>query len=331
MDYRQLGQTDMRVSAIGVGGYPFGPPLLGQAECTAVVNAAIEHGINFFDTSDVYGQGQSEDLLGVALQGKRDSIYLSTKFNLRNLNGQTPRQRILARAEEALRKLKTNHIDLFQVHYASPEVPHEELLGPLNDLVTQGKVRYIGNCNTSAWRTLEEFGGSERNGWARFQSTQNHYSLLYRHAELELLPFCHKYQFSLIAYFPLGGGWLTGTYRPGQPPPPGSRADKVPTGIVTRLRSERVDRLVPRLEAFAGEHGHTVVELAIAWVLSHPEVGVALTGFDRPEHVAANVPGADWKLTPEERAELDDITSLWSGIDAATESFGGPAARPNVR
>lgn len=329
MDYRQLGQTDMRVSAIGVGGYPFGPPLLGQAECTAVVDAAIEHGINFFDTSDVYGQGQSEDLLGVALEGKRDQIYLSTKFNLRNLNGQSPRDRIFGRAEEALRKLKTDHIDLFQVHYASPSVPHEELIGPLNELVEQGKVRYIGNCNTSAWRTLEEFQVSEQRGWARFQSTQNHYSLLYRHAELELMPFCNKYGFSLIAYFPLGGGWLTGTYRPGQPPPAGSRADKVPTGIVTRLRSERVDSIVPKLEAWAGEHGHTINELAIAWVLSHPEVAVSLTGFDRPEHVAANAPGADWKLTDDERAELDAITSWWSGADAATES-AEPPARPNV-
>ena len=189
MEYRQLGQTDMRVSAIGVGGYPFGPPLLGQDETTAVINAALEHGINFFDTSDVYGQGQSEDLLGVALEGKRDAIYLSTKFNLKNLDGQTPRERIFARCEEALRKLKTDHIDLFQVHYATPDLPHEELMGPLNELVDQGKVRYIGNCNTASWRIHEQVVTAEAKGLARFQSTQNHFSLLYRHVELELLPF----------------------------------------------------------------------------------------------------------------------------------------------
>lgn len=329
MEYRKLGQTDMNVSAIGVGGYPFGPPLLGQAETTAVVDAALEHGINFFDTSDVYGGGQSEDLLGVALEGKRDQIYLSTKFNLRNLNGQTPRERIFARAEEALRKLKTDHIDLFQVHYATPDVPHEELMGPMNELIEQGKVRYIGNCNTASWRIHEQMITSQEKGIARFQSTQNHFSLLYRHAELELLPFCRKYEISLIPYFPLGGGWLTGTYRPGEAPPAGTRADKVPTGIVTRLRSDRVDDLVPKLETFAGEHGHTVVELALAWVLSHPEVGVTLCGFDKPEHVASNVPGADWHLSEEERAELDTITNWWSGVDAATEtSF--PPVRPTV-
>ena len=152
MQYRQLGTTDMRVSVIGVGGYPFGPPLCDQAETTAVVDAAIEHGINFFDTSDVYGQGRSEDQLGVALDGKRDQVYLSTKFNFLDLGSQSPRDRIFMRCDEALRKLKTDHIDLFQPHHDSPEIPHEELLGPLNELVEQGKVRYIGNCNTAAWR-----------------------------------------------------------------------------------------------------------------------------------------------------------------------------------
>ena len=327
MRYRNLGTTDMNVSAIGVGGYPFGPPLLGQSETTAVVDAAFEAGINFFDTSDVYGGGQSEDLLGVALEGKRDKVYLSTKFNLRNLNGVTPRERIFARCEEALRKLKTDHIDLFQVHYASPEAPLEDLLGPLNELVEQGKVRYIGNCNTAAWRIREQLMFSEEHGLAKFVSTQNHYSLLYRHPELELMSFCKAFDFSLIPYFPLGGGWLTGVYRPGEAPPAGSRADKVPTGIVTRLRSDRVDSLIPQLETFAGEHGHTLVELALAWVISHPEVGVALCGFDRPEHVWSNVTATDWVLTAEERAELDRITSWWEGTDAVIESVD-PPVRP---
>ena len=329
MEYRRLGATDMDVSVIGAGGYPFGPPLLGQDETTAVVHRAIECGINFFDTSDVYGGGQSEDFLGNALVGKRDAIYLSTKFNLRDLGDQTPRDRIFARCEEALRKLHTDHIDLFQVHYSTPEVPHEELLGPLDDLVQQGKVRYIGNCNTASWRWLEEIETSRANGMAEFQSTQNHYSLLYRHAEVELIPFCRAYGRSLLAYFPLGGGWLTGTYRPGEPPPEGSRAAKVPTGIVTRLRSERVDRLVPMLESFAGERGHTITELALAWVIAHPEVVLALTGFDRPEHVEANVKGADWKLTAEDMDEFDALTSWWEGRNAIIDS-ATPPPRPDV-
>jgi aryl-alcohol dehydrogenase-like predicted oxidoreductase len=329
VEYRQFGSTDLRVSVIGVGGYPFGPPLLGQEETTAVVNAALDAGINFFDTSDVYGGGQSEAQLGLALRGKRDDLVLSTKFNFLNMGNQTSRERIFARCEEALRKLGTDHIDLFQVHYASPGVPHEELLGPLTELVQQGKVRYIGNCNTASWRFHEELTVSRDKGLERFISTQNHFSLLYRHAEVELLPFCQAHDIALLPYFPLAGGWLAGTYRPGEPPPPGSRADKVPTGIVTRMRSERVDVLLPLLEAFARERGHTIVELALAWVLSHPEVPLAITGFDRPEHVAASVTATDWHLNDDERAELDGITSWWSG-QAAIIDIATPPPRPRA-
>lgn len=327
MEYRKLGQTDMRVSVIGAGGYPFGPPLIDQSQTTAVVHKAIDLGINFFDTSDVYGNGQSEVQLGNAIRGKRDQIYLSTKFNFRDLGDQSPRARIFARCEEALQKLQTEHIDLFQVHFSSPEVPHAELIGPLDELVQQGKVRYIGNCNTSAWRWHEELMVSRADHKTEFQSTQNHYSLLYRHAELELIPFCRAYGKSLLAYFPLAGGWLTGTYRPGEPYPVGSRAAKVPTGIVTRIRSERVERLVPQIETFAQERGHSVVELALAWVISHAEVGLALTGFDRPEHVEANVKAAEWKLSDDDLDELDALTSWWEGTNAAIDS-ANPASWP---
>ena len=323
MQYRTLGNTDMRVSVIGTGGYPFGPPLLDQTQTTAVVDRAIERGINFFDTSDVYGGGRSEELLGNALKGKRDDVYVSTKFNLRDLGPQTPRDRIFARCEEALRKLHTDHLDLYQPHHATPSVPHEELLGALTELVEQGKVRYVGNCNTAAWRMHEELIAAREKGLAEFVSTQNHYSLLFRHVELELLPFARTYGVSLLAYFPLGGGWLTGTYRPGAPPPPGSRADKVPAGIVSRLRSERVDALVPQLERFAQDRGHSLAELALAWVLSHQEVALCLTGFDEPAHVDANVGAADWELTAEERAELDAMTAWWDGHDAVIDSTGG--------
>ena len=329
MRYRRIGGSDLEASVIGVGGYPFGPPLLDQEQTTAVVKAALDAGITFFDTSDVYGQGYSETYLGNALRGHRDQVILSTKFNLVGLGSATPRERIFARIDEALRKLHTDHVDLFQVHYSSPHVPHEELLGPLNELVQAGKVRAIGNCNTASWRMHEELITARVNGFAEFISTQNHYSLLYRHPEVELMPYLRAQGNSLLAYFPLGGGWLTGTYRPGQPVPAGSRADKVPTGIVTRLRSERVDALVPRIEAFAKQAGRPVVEVALAWVLAHPEVAVALTGLDRPEHVAANVKAADWVLTPDEQAELDAITSWWDGANAVIDN-DGPPVRPGA-
>ncbi|MEX2599893.1 MAG: aldo/keto reductase [Dehalococcoidia bacterium] len=327
MEYRQIGSSEFKATAIGVGGYPFGPPFLDQADTSLVVDAAIDAGLNFFDTSDVYGSGKSEEQLGAALKGKRDRVMVATKFNLRNLDGQTAKERIFARCDEALRKLRTDYIDLFQAHHATPHVPHEELLEPLTELVRMGKVRAIGNGNTASWRLHEELAVSWENDFASFVSTQNHYSLLHRHPEVELMPFCRAHNVSLLPYFPLGGGWLTGTYRPGEPPPPDSRAAKAPTGIVTRLRSPRVDSIVPRLEAFAQERGRTIYELALAWVLSHPEVAVALVGFDKPEHVHANLRALEWKLTPEERAELDAITNWWDGGAAVVDS-DGPAPRP---
>ncbi len=327
MEYRRLAQTDLQVSVIGAGGYPFGPPFLGQDETTAVVRRALDLGVNFFDTSDVYGQGQSEELLGNALRGLRAQICLSTKFNFRNLGRQSPRDRIVARCEEALRNLQTDYIDLFQVHFSSPEIPHEEMLGALNDLVLQGKVRYIGNCNTASWRWHEEIAVSRAHNFAEFESTQNHYSLLFRHPEPELLPFCRAYRKSLLAYFPLAGGWLAGAYEPGQPFPKGSRADKAPAGIATRIRSDRVEHLVPQLRAFASERGRTMAEISLAWVISHPEVALALAGFDRPEHVDLNVRAADCKLSQNDLAELDAITSWWEGRNAAIDS-ANPAPRP---
>lgn len=320
MEYRRIGETDLEASVIGAGGYPFGPPLLDEMQSALVIEKAYEMGINFFDTSDVYGKGESEAFLGKAVQGFRKNIILSSKFNLNNLEGKSPRQRIFDRCEEALTKLRTEYLDLFQVHFSSPGVPHDELLGPLNDLVQEGKVRYLGNCNTYSWRWLEELQFSKENQFFGFESTQNHYSLLYRHPELELIPFCREYKKSLLAYFPLAGGWLTGIYRPGMPYPPGSRASKVPTGIVTRMQSERVDRLVQVLEEFAHQRGHSLYELALAWVISHPEVAVTLTGFDQPIHVEKNLRAIDWKLSTEEMDELNTLTAWWDGSDAAIDS-----------
>lgn len=320
MEYRKIGQTDLKASVIGTGGYPFGPPLLDQVQSAQVIEKAYEMGINFFDTSDVYGQGQSEIFLGKAVQGFRKNIILSSKFNLNNLEGKSPRQRIYDRCEEALTKLRTDYLDLFQVHFSTPDVPHDELLGPLNELVEEGKVRYLGNCNTYSWRWLEELQFSRQNKLPEFESSQNHYSLLHRHPELELIPFCREHGKSLLAYFPLGGGWLTGIYEPGKPYPAGSRAAKVPTGIVTRMRSERVDRLVPVLEEFAHQRGHSLYELALAWVISHHEVAVTLTGFDQPEHVEKNLRALDWKLSTSEIDELDNLTSWWDGSNAIIDN-----------
>ncbi len=324
MEYRQLGSSDLRPSVIGMGGFPFGPPLLDQAMTTRVLDQALDLGVNYIDTSDIYAGGRSEEFIGAAIKGKRERFILASKFNLRDLGEERPRQRIMRKCEESLRKLQTDHMDLYQIHQAAPWATPEEIMRPLDDLVRQGKVRYVGACNYASWRHMEALATATQHGLSPFVSTQNHYNLLYRHVELELLPFCRAYNVGFIPYFPLAGGFLTGAYRPGAPPPPGSRADIQPMGIVGRIRSHRTEQLLVQLEEFAQGHGHPVGELALAWLLSHPELTVAITGSDNPDHVAANVRAAEWRLTPEERAEVDAITSWWDGAGAAVDTTGGP-------
>ena len=323
MEHRKLGSTDLMTSVIGLGGYPFGPPLCDQAMTARVLDQARDLGVNYIDTADMYAGGESETNIGAYLQDHRDDFILATKFNLSNLGDETPRQRIMRKIDESLTKLRTDHIDLYQIHHVNPDVPQEDILEPLDELVKAGKVRYVGNCNYASWRQMEALQAAEANDLTWFVSTQNHYNMLYRHVELEILPFCRKYNTAFIPYFPLAGGFLTGTYRPGQPPPPGSRADLVPTGMTANVRNDRTEYMLLQLEAFAQEHGHTVSELALAWLLSHPEIPVIINGCDRPEHIVANAKAAEWVLTPEERAEVDAMTVWWDGSAAAVDTTGG--------
>jgi len=323
MEHRKLGNSDLQPSVIGIGGYPFGPPLADQAMTTQVLDKAREVGVNYIDTSDIYAQGQSEVQIGVAIEGHRDDFILATKFNLSDLGDETPRQRIMRKCDESLAKLKTDHIDLYQIHHAAPEVPAEEILGPLDDLVKAGKIRYVGNCNYSSWRQLEALHTARANNFSWYVSTQNHYSLVYRHVELEILPFCNVYDTGFIPYFPLAGGFLTGQYRPGQPAPAGTRSELIPTSFVNKVRTERTENLLLQLESFSQEHGHPVAELALAWLLSHPEVTTIINGAEKPEYIEANVKAAEWVLTPGERAEVDAITSWWDGSNAAVDTTGG--------
>ena len=323
MEHRKLGSSALEPSVIGIGGYPFGPPLADQAMTTQVLNRAREVGVNYVDTSDIYAQGQSEVQIGVAIEGHRDDFILATKFNLSNLGDETPRQRIMRKCDESLTKLKTDHIDLYQIHHVAPEVSAEEILRPLDDLVKAGKIRYVGNCNYSSWRQLEALHMAKANNLSWYVSTQNHYSLVYRHVELEILPFCNAYDTGFIPYFPLAGGFLTGQYRPGQSAPVGTRSDLIPTSFVNKVRTKRTENLLLQLESFSQEHGHPVAELALAWLLSHPEVTTIINGAEKPEYIEANAKAAEWVLTPEERAEVDVITSWWDGSNAAVDTTGG--------
>jgi aryl-alcohol dehydrogenase-like predicted oxidoreductase len=308
MEYRTLGTSSLRVSAVGLGSNSFGPPRLEEAAVRRVLHAALDQGINFVDTAPIYTEGQSEELIGRILQGRRQDVVIATKFHLRRLDGQRAYDRIHEHARESLRRLQTDYVDLYQVHFPNAAVAPDEILRALDDLVRAGQVRAIGCCNYASWRVAESIFTARTLGTPAFVTAQNHYSLLYRPVEQELMPFCEAYGLSLIPYYPLGGGFLTGKYRQGQPPPPGSRG-AAGAPIVRRSSTERNWALLPKLEAFARERGRPLNELAIAWLLAHPTVGSVIAGASNPEQIASNAAAAAWQLTPAEVAELDAVTA----------------------
>lgn len=318
MLYRKLGDSGLDVSVIGLGANNFGNPsrISDHADSKRVLDECRDVGINLIDTANIYGGGQSEVHIGEALRGVRGDFLIATKFNLNGLNGQSPADRIRADVEESLAKLRTDVIDLYQIHFIPHGIPHEEYLGPLNDLVAQGKVRYIGECNYSGWRHADANRAAEARGWARFVSSQNNYSLMRRHAELELLPYCTEHNVGFLPYFPLAGGWLTGKYSGGAEVPGSARR------MVGQLQGdERARAVLAKLDAFAGERGRSVLDLAFAWLLAHPAVSSVIAGAMTPEQVEANAAAADWTLTIEERDAVDAI-ALWDGTDEEIERFG---------
>lgn len=326
MEYRTLGKTELRVSAVGLGGNTFGPPRLDQEMTTRVVDRALELGINFVDTAIVYGQTKSEEFLGNALKGRRQQMVIATKFTLRDRGEESIRQRILRHCNTSLKKLQTDYIDLYQVHQpTSTSQEEEEVLRALDELVRQGKVRYIGQCNYSAWRHMDSLHIARRLGTAEYVTAQNHYNLVRRHVELETIPFCQANGIGFLPYFPLGGGVLTGKYRPGQPPPPGTRG-AAGSPIVDRTRTPRNEAIAMEAERWAQARGHTLLELAIAWLLATPVVSSVIAGVSNPEQVEANARAAGWTLTPQEKAEVDKLAA-WDGTDETIEP-PPPGTRP---
>jgi aryl-alcohol dehydrogenase-like predicted oxidoreductase len=300
METRKIGS--LNVSVVGLGCNNFGWRL-DYDRTVAVVDAALEAGINFLDTADIYGDTESEEFLGRALQGRRDKVVLATKFGMKvDEQRQGAKPDYARRAcEDSLRRLRTDHIDLYQLHQPGPSTPIGDTLAALDELVRAGKVREIGCSNFSA-QQLREAKAAAGSG-AKFVSVQNEYSLLHRDPEAEVLAECEREGLAFLPFFPLASGMLTGKYRRGQPTPEGTRLAK---GNSRFLNDRNLD-VVEELASFAASKGHSLLELAFSWLLSHRQVASVIAGATRPEQVRSNVHAAGWHLSPADLAEVDKM------------------------
>lgn len=308
MHYRTLGRSGLKVSAIGLGTNQFGGKV-DQAGVNEIIDGALDLGINLIDTADVYQNGRSEETLGVALNGKWDKVVLATKGY--NPTGDGPndkgssRYHLIHAVEASLRRLRTDHIDLYQMHRWDDTTPIEETLRTLDDLVRSGKVRYVGASNYMAWQLAHANLLAEVRGWTPFVSIQNHYHMFERDLEREMLPYCNAHNVGILPYFPLAGGFLTGKYQRGEDAPAGSRGESSSyvQGYMTPTNYDKLEAL----GAWADEHGHSMTELAHAWLLAHPQVSSVISGATRLAHVQSNAQSADWALTQDELAQVNAI------------------------
>ncbi|MGH7564223.1 MAG: aldo/keto reductase [Gemmatimonadota bacterium] len=303
MNQRLIGS--LSVSEVGLGCNNFGWRLDAR-DSAAVVQAALDQGINFFDTADIYGQGQSEKFLGQALGAGRHAVVIATKFGgAMEGQGKGASPAYIRQAVEAsLNRLGTDRVDLYQLHYPDPEVPIEDTLGALDELVEAGKVRETG-CSNFSVAQLEDAAAAVRGDAVHFVSVQNEYSLLHREPEEGVLDECERQGLAFLPYFPLKSGLLTGKYRQGEPPPEGSRITK--DGRMADLLSDRNLAIVEDLIRFAESRDHTILELAISWLLARPTVASVISGATSPRQVEANSGAAGWQLSEEELAEVDAI------------------------
>lgn len=310
MEYRRLGNSGLKVSEISLGGNVFGK-WADESMSIAVINHALEMGINYIDTADMYGQGRSEELIGKTVKSKRSQFIIATKFGFPMGDGPNEsgasRYYIMKAVDASLKRLQTDYIDLYQIHLPDPATPIEETLRALNDLVRTGKVRYIGCSNFAAWQLCEALWLSKVNNLHSFVTVQPRYNLLERQIETELVPCCQAYNIGVIPWGPLVGGFLTGKYRKGQEAPAGVRLS-VPYPLYDNIFTEENWNKLSKLETFATEHGHKVGELAIAWLLAKPWISTVIVGARNLEQVSTNVTATEWKLTAEEAAAVDAIS-----------------------
>jgi aryl-alcohol dehydrogenase-like predicted oxidoreductase len=305
MPIRQIGSLD--VSLVGLGCNNFGGRT-NESQSTEVVRAAFDAGINFFDTADVYGGTRSEEILGAALGQDRADVIVATKFGMTvspERTGAAPKY-VKSALEDSLRRLGTDYVDLYQLHRPDPATPIGDTLAALAELVKDGKVREIGCSNFSAAQ-LREADAAAAEGAPRFVSVQNKYSLLEREPELEVLAECERLGTAFIPFSPLANGLLSGKYRRGEPPPPGTRLAGMPAERRETLLAGPTMDVVQQLAGFAEQQGHSLLELAIAWLASKAVVASVIAGATKADQVWANVRAADWVLTEEELQAVDRI------------------------
>src|SRR3954469_14658910 len=307
MTLRNLGKSGLRVSLVGLGCNNFGGGIDLEAS-TRVIHKALDAGITLFDTADAYGnQGGSESVLGQVLGERRKDIVLATKFGLpmddKEKNGAS-RRYIMSALEASLRRLKTDWIDLYQVHRHDPLTPIEETLETLTDLVRAGKVRYFGCSNFTAAQMTEAQWTAKHHGLHGFVSAQDEYSLLKRGLDAETLPMMQRYGLGLLPYFPLASGLLTGKHRRGA----AAAGTRLATPTFSNFMNDKNFDIVEKLEAFVKARGRTMLELAFSWLAARPTVASVIAGATKPEQIEANVKAVSWELTPDEMKEIDGLT-----------------------
>jgi len=307
MDYRGLGKSGLKVSEIGLGTNTFGSRADEQTSIS-IINNALELGINFIDTAEMYTQGRSEEIIGKAVKGKRSQVVIATKFGY--VRTVSPKERggsrsyIIKALENSLRRLNTDYIDLYYLHYPDTKTPIEETLRALDDMVHAGKVRYLACSNFAAWQLCEAEWTSRLHNLKPFIAIQSRYNMLDRSIEQEMVPCCQSYGIGVVPWGPLASGFLTGKY---------ARSPEIParfspsTGIYRDVFTEANFDKLTKLKAFAEERSHSVGELAVAWLLSRPWLGSVITGATNAEQVSSNAAAGDWKLTTEDIIQLDKI------------------------
>jgi aryl-alcohol dehydrogenase-like predicted oxidoreductase len=301
MHYRALGRTGLQVSALGLGTNQFGR-VVDDAGARAIIDRAHELGVNFIDTAESYGGGASEELLGKALAGRRDEFVLATKTGAGSDAGRLTRKRIAQRLDASLTRLATDHIDLYYLHFPDSATPLDESLRVLDDAVRAGKVLYPAISNHAAWQVTEAVGIAERHDWSSVAASQMEYSLVERAVEREMIPACEDLGVSLVPYYPLAGGFLTGKYERDRPPQPNTRFGRTPQR--SRYLTDENFAKLERWKTFAQERGHTVGEFAVAWLLTHPVVCSVIAGATVPEQLSTNAAATEWTLARDEVSEL---------------------------